>query len=259
MCPARASRQVGRRVDVAEGRPWGRGRARSPPGDLRGERLWERTKRRSPARPTARPPRAPARGAPPSAADGRDRRGRGRTASTPGASSSASIDRRPRRQRGMSPPTTMTIGSRAARGRPGARRVGPRRRRGRGRPRPPSGSDGVARRGDHEGSRSTAAVTASMASEERPAVDALGQLVPPEPARAATREDQPADAARRHARRPPDRRAGPGTWPSGVRRRIAAPIEVPRIAITYLRLVPVASRSAAGVSGAAARASAPSP
>ena len=47
---------------------------------------------------------------------------------------------------------------------------------------------------------------------------------------------------------------GPGTWPAGVRRRIARRSRSSRIAMTYLRLVPVASRSAAGVSGAARRA-----
>ena len=46
--------------------------------------------------------------------------------------------------------------------------------------------------------------------------------------------------------------SGPGTCPSGVRRRIARRSRSSRIAITYLRLVPVASRKAAGVSGARA-------
>ena len=49
---------------------------------------------------------------------------------------------------------------------------------------------------------------------------------------------------------PPRSRArGPGTWPSGVRLRTPRRPRSSRIAITYLRLVPVASRSAAGVSG----------
>jgi hypothetical protein len=43
---------------------------------------------------------------------------------------------------------------------------------------------------------------------------------------------------------------GPGTWPASVRRRIARRSRSSRIAITYFRLVPVASRNAAGVKGA---------
>ena len=42
---------------------------------------------------------------------------------------------------------------------------------------------------------------------------------------------------------------GPGTWPAAVRRRIPRRSRSSRMAITYLRLVPVASRKAAGVSG----------
>ena len=45
---------------------------------------------------------------------------------------------------------------------------------------------------------------------------------------------------------------GPGTWPAGVRRRIARRSRSSRMAMTYLRLVPVASRNAAGVSGSRA-------
>ncbi len=44
---------------------------------------------------------------------------------------------------------------------------------------------------------------------------------------------------------------GPGTWPSGVRRRISLRSRSSRIARTYFRLVPVASRRAAGLKGAA--------
>ena len=68
---------------------------------------------------------------------------------------------------------------------------------------------------------------------------------------AAGEDDRRRSPSRRSSVRRPAAR-GPGTWPSGVRRRIPRRSRSSRIAITYLRLVPVASRRAAGVSGARA-------
>jgi len=91
--------------------------------------------------------------------------------------------------------------------------------------------------------------------QQRPAVDRLGELVPPEARGPATGEHDRADgraacgAAVVPARIPrqdivPAGRGarGPGTCPSAVRRRIARRSRSSRMAITYLRLVPVASR-----------------
>ena len=78
--------------------------------------------------------------------------------------------------------------------------------------------------------------------EQRPAVDDLGELVAPEPRRPATgKHDRPDPLG--HGTACCGRGAfGPGTWPSGVRRRMARRSRSSRMAITYLRLVPVASR-----------------
>ena len=69
--------------------------------------------------------------------------------------------------------------------------------------------------------------------------------------------DRSATSDRRRGRSPRarsscrgDRSPRTGTWPSGVRRRMPRRSRSSRIAITYLRLVPVASRYVAGVSGA---------
>src|SRR5205085_7305551 len=111
--------------------------------------------------------------------------------------------------------------------------------------------------------------------EERPPGDLGPELVRAEPARAAAGEDDAGGReglgrkARAHGReeslsvvatiRPSASVAsgwrgarGPGTWPSAVRRSSARRSRSSRIAITYLRLVPVASRYAAGVSGRSA-------
>ena len=66
--------------------------------------------------------------------------------------------------------------------------------------------------------------------EQRPAVDRLGELVAAEPRRATAGEDDPAHGRQRGRGHVPPRAPagarGPGTWPAGVRRRIAAPVEV---------------------------------
>ena len=109
------------------------------------------------------------------------------------------------------------------------------------------------RRHDHEDLGGERPDGVDRMLEQRSAVDRLGQLVAPEPARPAAGEDDRGDGGPGHRRLPlaiPAAALGPGRWPSGVRRRIPRRSRSARIAITYLRLVPVASRRAAGVSGA---------
>src|SRR5438034_11649553 len=84
--------------------------------------------------------------------------------------------------------------------------------------------------------------------QQRASVDRLDELVAAEPARPAAGEDDDADPARCH--RPTPAARGPGTCPASVRRRSPRRSRSARMAMTYLRLVPVASRKAAGVSGA---------
>src|SRR4030095_14643949 len=86
--------------------------------------------------------------------------------------------------------------------------------------------------------------------EQRTAVQGHGQLVVAVAPRRAAGQDDAADARVGHIPTSTAAR-GPGTWPSGVRRSTPRRPRSSRIAITYLRLVPVASRNAAGVSGAA--------
>ena len=154
---------------------------------------------------------------------------------------------------GMSPPTTTTMSAlRRRRGRSRRRRAGPRTARvvhdpDAGRERAPVPAR--PRRslvGDRPDRR-------DRVVEQRPAVDRLGELVATEARRAAAGEDDRRDDPRRSSRADGGRRAarGPG------RARPASAAGSPRrsrssrMAMTYLRLVPVASRKAAGVSGRA--------
>ncbi len=82
--------------------------------------------------------------------------------------------------------------------------------------------------------------------EHRPSLDGFDHLVASESRGAATGEDDRGDSLGHLAA---TGALGPGTWPSGVRRRMARRSRSSRIAITYFRLVPVASRKAAGVRG----------
>ena len=73
----------------------------------------------------------------------------------------------------------------------GSRRVGPRRRPGRGRPGRRSGTAGRrARRGDHDDLGRDGPDGVDGVVEQRPAVDRFGQLVAAEPARPAAGEDR---------------------------------------------------------------------
>ena len=102
---------------------------------------------------------------------------------------------------------------------------------------------------DHDlvGDRRTAAM-ARAPGAVRPSTDSASLSRPKRverpPASTIAPTDPVIDARRpRPGRRPPSPGAlGPGTWPSGVRRRIARRSRSSRIAMTYLRLVPVASR-----------------
>ena len=87
--------------------------------------------------------------------------------------------------------------------------------------------------------------------QQRPSVDRLGELVATEPRGAAAGEDDRARDRRscHQPGRPTSAARDPGTWPSGVRRRTPRRSRSARIAMTYFRLVPVASRNAAGVRG----------
>jgi hypothetical protein len=90
------------------------------------------------------------------------------------------------------------------------------------------------------------------AMQERHGTDRLGQLVAPETTGRAAGEHHGAGPGGGHHEPTADDALGPGTWPAGVRRRTARRSRSSRIAMTYLRLVPVASRNAAGVSGSSA-------
>ena len=152
----------------------------------------------------------------------------------------------------MSPPTTRTIDS--CGGSEAGRDSGERALEGDrvvDQPRTRGEIRGRLRGGDHDDLGRGRGDAVDGAVEKRPAVDAFGQLVSPEAARSAAGEHEAGDASGGHGAVTADRAArGPGTWPSGVRRRIPRRSRSSRMAITYLRLVPVASRSAAGVSGA---------
>ena len=208
--------------------------------------------RRSP-RARGRPrPRAPVRGGGRWAAAGHDPRARGRRRRGPSRARRPST--RGRRRRGSACRRRREHDRVRRRREPGARPAsGPSKATGRGRRGTSAGTAGVA-----SGAATTRISVANGPDgvdgvvEQRPAVDGLGELVAPEPARPAAGEDDRGHGGpvTRGAVAMPAAAADPGTWPSGVRRRIARRSRSARIAITYLRLVPVASRRAAGVSGA---------
>ena len=88
--------------------------------------------------------------------------------------------------------------------------------------------------------------------EQGPAVEGFGELVPAEPRRATAGQDDDGDRVLRGHRGPtPAAARGPGTWPASVRRRTPRRSRSSRMAMTNFRLVPVASRKAAGVRGPA--------
>ena len=257
---ARLALEVGRDVDVAEGRALGIVEVPLGVGDTdRAEPVAaapEAGARRTPAAPRRRD--APDRSGAPSGAVGRDRR-------TGGVAE----------QRRVHPSSSAATSRRAPPGRATACRQ-PRRgdvRVGRGETgrdtgeRPLERPGVVGERGRRAGdpracvrhgagptvtmTSAADARTASIACQSSGRPSMSRQLVATEPRRPATGEDDGGDPHRptgwRGAR-------GPGTWPSGVRRRTPRRSRSSRIAMTYLRLVPVASRNAAGVSGASAAA-----
>ena len=151
------------------------------------------------------------------------------------------------------------------------RRRGPVRRRGRRASPPPSPGERASRMARRRGPPATPAgrrvrrrvrartTTTTSVARPRPRRSRGRAAAGRRSARRACRgrsatSDRPPGRRPRRARSSRDRRpgaVGPGTWPAGVRRRIARRSRSSRIAITYLRLVPVASRKAAGVSGPA--------
>ena len=270
--PGRSSGVSTSRTD----RPSGSSRAPRRLGDDgRGQRRRQRAKPSfaavdQPARGESSRHRAGRRAA--AAAGGRRARGpRRRRRSSPRAASIAAATGPT--SDGMSPPMTMTVGARMAveaRQQPGERTL--ERDRIMGQDRTSSRQVGLRLGGDDHD---------DLAGQRPHGIDRVPQQRPARrPARPACRartapNGHPRGRSRRRpavspgsggepARRSAHRAAGtataaargPGTWPSAVRRRIPRRSRSARIAMTYLRLVPVASRSAAGVSGAApARAS----
>ena len=150
---------------------------------------------------------------------------------------------------------------RAAR-RAGRRAAPDRRRDGRARRRDPAANARRPARRRRSPRRDRARRAATARLEEAPALELGGELVRPEPARRAAGEDDPADASsgRRvaatsvldHGRRFERGARGPGTWPSGVRRRIARRSRSSRMRHHVLAARPGRVAKAAGVSGAAA-------
>ena len=192
---AARSAQVGGRVDVADAsRRRGRGRATSPPAmTVAVERLDERAQPALAVSEEASP-RVERRVATQGdrAAGGLCRRARGRRRRRRARRAPpASTSRTAPTSVGMSPPTTRTIGSRARReARPRRRPAGLRRRPGRGRCATSAGRSGPRRARRRRGSRRRERPDGvDGVAEQRPAVDRLGQLVAPEPARSAAGED----------------------------------------------------------------------
>ena len=143
----------------------------------------------------------------------------------------------------------------------------PRRRRGRRRPRrppgpaarptsgPPSGSGSrtmTARAGSPSGRLASGATTTTSSSDHGlDRRDRVGQDGSPvgQPRRQLVAAEAPRPAAGQDDRRGHRGARGPTTWPSAVRRRTPRRSSSSRTAMTYLRLVPVASRRSAGASG----------
>ena len=154
---------------------------------------------------------------------------------------------------GMSPPTTSTTSASVAARPASTPASGPSKARASSTRRAPAGIGAVAPGATTTSTSSTTPATAPTARSSigTPSTGSASLSRP-------KRDDRPPAstiAAVVIGSRPRRRAAarGPGRCPSGVRRRIPRRSRSSRIAMTYRRLVPVASRSAAGVSGAAVR------
>ena len=206
MCPASAAGQAGRCRCRGASRPSGSSRAPGRLGDhVADQRLDERAQPALAVDPGVdRRPRGQARGGRPSAAGAGGPSCSRTTTSNP--SRPSTIDSRTATTRsGMSPPTMTHDRLRARPRAPRARRrAGPRTATGSWTTRTSSGHvRGRVRGADHDDLGRDGPDGVDGVAEQRPAVDRLGELVAPEPARPAAGEDHDRDArARSRGARP---------------------------------------------------------
>ena len=150
---------------------------------------------------------------------------------------------------GMSPPMTMTVSDRVAVSPASSPASGPSNATASGDQRHvPGQRRACAWRDDDDDLARERPHGVDRVAQEWAAGEWLGELVPAEPAERPPARTMTLIWAVAHDG--PSAARGPGTWPASVRRRIPRRSRSVRMAMTYLRLVPVASRNAAGVSGA---------